>query len=90
MDIRPKSDTYRKWYGAELSAKNHAMLYVPKGLAHGFETLAANSEVFYMMSEYYHPECASGIRWDEPMFGIQWPMKLKPISKKDIAYRDFE
>ena len=90
VDIRTDSATYKKWYGTELSAKNHAMLYVPKGFAHGFQTLSANSEVFYMMSEYYHPECASGIRWDEPELNIKWPMKPKVITEKDSAYRDFE
>jgi dTDP-4-dehydrorhamnose 3,5-epimerase len=83
VDIRPKSDTYKKWYGVELSAKNHAMLYVPKGFAHGFQTLAANSEVFYIMSEYYHPECARGMRWDEPGIGINWPIAAISISEKD-------
>ena len=87
VDIRPESSTYKKWYGAELSAKNHAMLYVPKGFAHGFQTLADDSEVFYMMSEYYHPECASGIRWDDEKVGIGWPMKIVSISKNDENFK---
>ncbi len=87
VDIRPKSDTYKKWYGAELSAENHAMLYVPKGFAHGFQTLADDSEVYYMMSEFYHPECASGIRWDDEKVGIKWPMKIVSISKNDGSFR---
>jgi dTDP-4-dehydrorhamnose 3,5-epimerase len=90
VDIRPDSPTFKKWFAKELSEQNHLMFFVPKGFAHGFQTLTDDSEVYYMMSEYYHPECARGIRWDEPAFEIQWPMKSKVISKKDSAYRDFE
>lgn len=90
VDIRPQSETYKKWYGAELSVKNHAMLYVPKGFAHGFQTLDDDSEVFYMMSEFYHPEYAKGLQWDDPAFRIEWPMKPKAIAQKDVAYGDFK
>jgi dTDP-4-dehydrorhamnose 3,5-epimerase len=90
VDIRPQSETYKKWYGTELSAKNHAMLYVPKGFAHGFQTLVDDSEVFYMMSELYHPECAKGVRWDDPEIGIQWLTYPIIISEKDGKYPCFE
>ncbi len=83
VDIRPNSPTYKKWYGAELTAKNHSMLYVPKGFAHGFQTLEDDCEVFYMMGEYYHPESARGMRWDDDQVGIEWPIKITSISKSD-------
>ena len=89
VDIRPKSATYKKWYGTELSAKNHALLYVPKGFAHGFQTLTDDSEVYYMMSEYYHPECARGIQWDDQVIMIKWPLQLKTIAKKDEEFADY-
>jgi dTDP-4-dehydrorhamnose 3,5-epimerase len=89
VDIRPDSPTFKKWYGTELSAKNHAMLYVPKGFAHGFQTLTDNAEVHYMMSEYYHPECASGIRWDDQVIMIKWPLQSKTIAKKDEEFADY-
>ncbi|HUI93309.1 MAG TPA: dTDP-4-dehydrorhamnose 3,5-epimerase [Chitinivibrionales bacterium] len=89
VDIRPNSPTYKKWYGAELSAKNHSMLYVPKGFAHGFQTLEDDAEVFYMMGEYYHEESARGMRWDDPEIGIKWLSSQIIISKKDSEYQLF-
>ena len=83
VDIRPQSATYKKWHGVELSAKNHSMLYVPKGFAHGFQTLTDDAEVFYMMGEYYHEESARGMRWDDENVGIEWPIKTTHISKRD-------
>jgi dTDP-4-dehydrorhamnose 3,5-epimerase len=66
------------------------MLYIPEGLAHGFLTLEDHSEVFYQMSEFYHPECARGVRWDDPAFGIEWPVIGEPIvSLRDQQYADF-
>jgi dTDP-4-dehydrorhamnose 3,5-epimerase len=89
VDLQPNSPTYKKWYGTELSAKNHSTLYVPKGFAHGFQTLEDDCEVFYMMGEYYHEESARGMRWDEPAFKIEWPVNPKVIGKKDATYGDF-
>ncbi len=86
VDIRPDSPSYKKWYAKELSAQNHIMLFLPKGFAHGFQTLTDNAEVHYMMSEVYHPECARGIRWDEMELKIPWPIKDKIISNKDQYY----
>ncbi|MBI4620269.1 MAG: dTDP-4-dehydrorhamnose 3,5-epimerase [Desulfobacterales bacterium] len=96
VDLRPDSPTYCQWFAVELTAHRspltapYKMLYVPKGFAHGFQTLESNSVVFYQMSEFYHPECGKGIRWDDPAFGINWPLPIQSISKKDISYPNFE
>ncbi|MEK7990352.1 MAG: dTDP-4-dehydrorhamnose 3,5-epimerase, partial [Thiotrichaceae bacterium] len=74
VDIRPNSPTFKHWFGVELSADNRTMLYVPAGFAHGFQTLMDNVEVFYQMSSFYEPASACGIRWDSPLFNIQWPL----------------
>jgi dTDP-4-dehydrorhamnose 3,5-epimerase len=90
LDLRPESPTFKQWVATELSAANHRMLYIPEGLAHGFLTLEDHSEVFYQMSEFYHPECARGVRWDDPAFGIEWPAIGEPIvSLRDQQYADF-
>lgn len=83
LDLRKESPTYRRWHAVELSAKNRLTLYVPKGVAHGFQTLLDDSEVFYQMSEYFHPECAMGIKWDDPALGISWPNPITVISERD-------
>jgi len=89
VDIRPDSPTYKKWFAKELSAQNRTMLFVPKGFAHGFQTLTDNAEVFYMMSEFYHKECTKGIRWDDRAFGIKWPNEAMVLSNKDRFFRNF-
>lgn len=86
IDLRPDSDTFKQWIAEELSAKNQKMLYIPEGFAHGFQTLENDSEVFYQMSEFYHPECARGVRWDDPTFRIIWP----PDNKRIISTRDLD
>ena len=86
VDLRPDSSTYCQWVAVELSSQNHKMLYIPEGFAHGFQTLEDNTEVFYQMSEFYHPECARGIRWDDPAFGIEWPLMEKIISTRDCLH----
>lgn len=73
VDLRPTSATRGQWQGFELTAADRRSLYIPKGLAHGFQTLTDDSEVFYQMSGPYAPEAARGIRWDDPALGIQWP-----------------
>jgi len=89
VDLRPQSPTYCRWFGTDLSADNHQALYVPPGLAHGFVTLEANSEVDYQMSEEHAPDFARGVRWDDPTFGIRWPVVPTVISARDRAYPDF-
>jgi dTDP-4-dehydrorhamnose 3,5-epimerase len=73
----------------ELSAINRLMLYVPEDFAHGFQTLEDNSEIFYQMSEVYAPERARGVRWNDPAFGIDWPLKVEVIAERDDSYNDF-
>jgi len=90
IDLRSGSPTFRKWVAVELSADNRSLLYIPEGFAHGFQTLQDETEVFYQMSEFYHPQSARGVRWDDPAFGIEWPIYEKIISKKDRQYPDFE
>ena len=87
IDLRPISPTYLQWIAVELSAKNNKMLYIPKGLAHGFQILDDNTLVFYQMSEFYHPQSARGICWDDPQFKINWPIKKTIISSKDRSYK---
>jgi dTDP-4-dehydrorhamnose 3,5-epimerase len=89
VDLRPDSPTFRQWVGVELTAENRRALYIPAGFAHGFQTLTANSEVFYQMSEFYYPEAARGVRWNDPAFGIQWPLPDPFLSDRDRTYPDF-
>jgi dTDP-4-dehydrorhamnose 3,5-epimerase len=92
VDLRPDSSTRRRWFGTELSAANGRALYVPAGMAHGFQTLEDESEVLYMMGHEYVPESARGVRWDDPAFGIEWPDPPphgRTISERDAAYPDF-
>lgn len=90
IDLRPDSSTYKQWFGIELTDKNHKMLYVPQGFAHGYEMLEDNTEVFYLVSEYYHPESERGIRWNDLSFKIDWPIKENLIiSGKDRNWPEF-
>jgi len=86
VDLRLESTTRYRWFAMELSAQNHAMLFVPKGFAHGFQTLIDDSEVFYQMSDCYHPESARGVRWDDPKLGITWPIRNPILSDKDRTF----
>jgi len=83
VDVRPSSPTYGKWEGFELTGENHRTLYVPAGIAHGFQCLRENSEVFYQMSEFYVPELARGLRWNDPSVGISWPLPEPLLSERD-------
>ena len=89
VDLRVGSLTYKRWASAILTAENHSMLYIPEGCAHGFLTLEDNSEVFYQMSQFYHPEAAQGVRWNDPAFAIEWPGTPEVISARDASYPDF-
>lgn len=82
-DLRPESSVYATWYGIELSAENRLALYVPEGVAHGFQTLEENCEVFYQISERYHEECARGVRWDDSTLSIPWPLPQPTLSARD-------
>jgi dTDP-4-dehydrorhamnose 3,5-epimerase len=88
LDPRPGSSTYCQWRAVELSAGNGRAVYIPGGLAHGFQTLVDDSEVFYQIAERYHPESAAGVRWDDPAFGIDWPIRPPILSDKDAGYAD--
>jgi len=90
VDLRRDSLTYRNWHAVELSADLYRMLYIPKGCAHGFQTLEDNCIVYYQMGEYYHPEYSRGIRWNDPAIGIVWPVSSWIISEKDQRYVDLK
>lgn len=90
LDLRPHSPSFRDWIAVVLTAENYNMVYVPEGCAHGFQTLQDDIEVFYQMSEFYNPEAARGVRWDDPAFRIAWPEKVEVISERDRTYPDFE
>jgi dTDP-4-dehydrorhamnose 3,5-epimerase len=89
IDIRPDSPTYRRWQEFELSSLNGRQLYIPKGFAHGFQTLTDDAEVNYLISAPYKPELAQGIRYNDPAFGISWPLSVTEISEKDMHWPDF-
>ena len=86
VDLRQGAPTRYRWFATELTADNRRALYIPRGFAHGFQTLADNSEVFYQMSEFYHPESARGVRWNDPIIGIAWPLADPVVSPRDRSY----
>jgi dTDP-4-dehydrorhamnose 3,5-epimerase len=90
IDLRPDSPTFKQWVAVELSALNRLMLYIPTEFAHGFQTLEDDTEVFYQMSEVYHPESAAGVRWNDPAFGIAWPLEISAIAERDATYEDYQ
>jgi len=90
LDLRPGSPTFGQHYGAELTAENRRMMYVPKGFAHGFLTLAPDTEAFYFVDEFYAPDRERGVRWNDPKFKIQWPAEPVVLSDKDRTQRDFD
>jgi dTDP-4-dehydrorhamnose 3,5-epimerase len=89
VDLRPKSPTYKKWFGAELTAENRTMMYVPAGFAHGFLTTSDDAEAFYLVSTPYAQEAERGMRYNDPAIGIQWPFEPIVVSAKDAAHPDF-
>jgi dTDP-4-dehydrorhamnose 3,5-epimerase len=89
IDLRLGSPSYKQWVGTELTADNHRLLYVPEGFAQGLQTLADDTDVFYQMSEYYSPAHQRGVRYDDPAFGIAWPLKVTVLSKKDREWPDY-
>jgi dTDP-4-dehydrorhamnose 3,5-epimerase len=90
VDLRPKSKTYCKWFGVELTAENHRMLYVPEGCAHGYQTLQDNSVLDYSTSAMYAPSSAGGVKFDDPAFGIEWVRPINVISAADSEWPAFE
>ena len=83
VDVRRDSPKFGKWEAFALTGENHRMLYVPGGIAHGFQCLADNSEVFYHMSESYFPELSRGVRWNDPALAIEWPLPGTHLSARD-------
>lgn len=91
IDIRPNSPTFKKWWGIRLNADKYQMVYVPKGFAHGYQALTDYVEVFYQVSQFYTPEAERGVRWDDPAFEIDWPIKESLIvSEKDRNWPLFQ
>lgn len=89
LDLRPGSATYLRWEAVELDPDNRKMLYVPEGCAHGFQTLADDTEVHYLMSEFYAPSHARGVRHDDPAFAIRWPLPPVHLSDADRSWPDY-
>ncbi|HTO91919.1 MAG TPA: dTDP-4-dehydrorhamnose 3,5-epimerase [Candidatus Sulfotelmatobacter sp.] len=89
IDLRPDSPTYLNWLGVELSRRNRRALYVPEGFAHGYQALEDDTEVLYLVSQFYTPSHESAIRWNDPRFGIRWPLPDPILSPKDAAHPDF-
>jgi dTDP-4-dehydrorhamnose 3,5-epimerase len=89
VDIRPASPTFGRWQGFELGDDNRRQLYIPKGFAHGFQTLTDDVEVSYLISTIYVPEAAAGFRHDDPTLQIAWPLPVSVISDKDRRWPDF-
>lgn len=89
VDVRPASPTYLRFIAVELSAANRRALYVPRGFAHGFQTLTDRCEVFYQMSAFFAPESARGFRWNDPLFAIEWPIDNPILVERDATYPDY-
>jgi dTDP-4-dehydrorhamnose 3,5-epimerase len=90
VDLRPESATHLKWFGVELSAENHRSLFIPAGFAHGFQTLTDSAEVLYDMFAWRAPEAERGVRYNDPAFGIRWPMEVSIISDRDRSYASYD
>lgn len=90
IDLRPDSSTFKQWVGVELTAQNRRILYIPGEFAHGFQTLIDDTEVSYQMSAYCAAQSARGVRWNDPAFGIVWPLEVEVINDRDDSYEDFK
>jgi dTDP-4-dehydrorhamnose 3,5-epimerase len=90
VDLRPSSPTYLRWQGFELTAENRRALYIPKGFAHGFQSLTEDAEIAYQISAFYAPEAAGGYRYDDAAFGIAWPLPVTVISSRDLEWPAFD
>ena len=89
LDLRPGSATLCRWHAVELNDQDGVAVYVPAGLAHGFQSLTDTTEVFYQITERYVPEASCGVRWDDPAFAIDWPIRPPILSERDAGYGDF-
>jgi dTDP-4-dehydrorhamnose 3,5-epimerase len=89
VDIRKDSPTYLKWLGVDLTRDNRRLLYVPEGFAHGYQALTDDSEVLYLVTQFYAPDHEAAIRWNDPSIGIRWPLPDPILSPKDAAHPDF-
>jgi dTDP-4-dehydrorhamnose 3,5-epimerase len=89
LDLRPQSPTFKQWFAEELSEEMLRSVYIPEGCAHGFQTLKPGALVYYQMTGSHSPDHARGVRWDDPAFGIEWPMATCVISGRDATYPDF-
>lgn len=90
LDLRQESSTFGKWQAFDLSADNGASVYAPAGVAHGFQTLADDTEVVYQISQPFAPQAAAGLRWNDPVFNLQWPLPVSVISQRDRTYPDYQ
>lgn len=86
VDIRPDSPSRRRWFGVELSAENRRQIYIPRGVAHGFQTLVDETEVLYEMTAAFQPAAARGLRWNDPALGIRWPLSVTVLSAQDAGW----
>jgi len=89
VDLRTGSPTYGRWESVELSRENGRAVYVPPGCAHGFQTLEDDTELLYLISDFYDPDLQRGVRWDDPALGIEWPEEPTVMSERDRAFPDF-
>lgn len=89
VDLRPDSTTCRQWFGVELNSQNGRSLYVPEGFAQGYQTLANETELLYQMTKFYHPESSSGYSFEDPAFGIAWPLSPRNVSVRDRAWEPY-
>lgn len=89
LDLRARSKTFRHWHAVKLTEQNGIAAYIPAGFAHGFQSIADASELLYQISERYTPELSVGVRWDDPAFGIEWPILPPILSERDAGYADF-
>ena len=90
VDVRPDSPTYKKWFGLELTADNRKAVFIPEGLAHAYQALTDDAEVIYSASCAYTPGAERGIRWNDPAFDIEWPIREAIVSDKDMKWADFK
>jgi dTDP-4-dehydrorhamnose 3,5-epimerase len=90
VDLRPESPSFKRWLAVELTPENGRMLYVPEGCAQGYQTLVDGTEMYYFTTSFFAPEAARGVRYDDPVFGIEWPLEIAAISEADRRWPDFQ